>query len=705
MQESMSDSESYSEREPNAFDEESSDGLFDSDGEAAGPDVEGGSDTDVEILGEGPSFIPTHGASGSRQSEPSTSGRGESVVRPPSGPRVSVVYPSNPRVPMGVPKENLFGVDYLGPNKITDQEIAKLRVEYRIPDSVRMRIPGPTESLSAPKDGEVVFFTDVLVQGVRLPLQPAVQRILAQIGYAPGQFNPNFWVALMGVITAFGMASEGSPSYEQFSHLYSVTKSKCADHGGWVQANCLRAADRGHFVSWVPTSQKSWRNRRVLLSGDWESPSGQPVRFRIPTTFKMAGKLKQPIATQAEIQQVERVRRKVPAEERVYPQFLFTTNLIRAQLVDPAEMTEDRRAAEAKRMNESSKRRLMMGFQGKKKKTQPQGSASVDPEDQTLAERLRELNAESAQTRATAADPSPRRGSTTEGAFSRAAGKRPFTVDLDAEPAPKRGRHAEPTRATFAAENDEEPADPVTLACPSKTVQFANHMILGSPMELSEIEELPKRLLREEAGRAFRLQASASMDMWLCMKRAINASEKAKKAYDDGRARVAEAGKAIQDHANLVKDLQAAKRQVKVYEAKFANLSSALESAQLSTKEALEAKDAVAVALEESERAKASEIEAAVQEAIRKYHHSAEFSTLLDKEVGSEMVDLIYRFKRYNPGTKLNLNFTADPPPLPEGVTEEMIEEYEGEDAPEEPEAADAEGVDAEGADAEGPSS
>ncbi|CAL8090458.1 unnamed protein product [Prunus armeniaca] len=201
-------------------------------------------------------------------------------------------------------------------------------------------------------------------------------------------------------------------------------------------------------------------------------------------------------------------------------------------------------------------------------------------------------------------------------------------------------------------------------------------MIIGSQMELNEIEELPKKLLREEAGRAFRLQASASMDMWLCMKRAINAAEKAKKAYDDGRARVAEAGKAIQDHANLAKDLQAAERQVRVYESKFADLSSALESAQLSAKEALEAKEVVEVALEESERAKASEIEAAVQEAIRKYRHSTDFSTLLDREVGSEMVDLIYRFKPYNPGTKLNLNFIADPPPLPEGVTEEMIEEY-----------------------------
>ncbi|CAL8150920.1 unnamed protein product [Prunus armeniaca] len=290
-----------------------------------------------------------------------------------------------------------------------------------------------------------------------------------------------------------------------------------------------------------------------------------------------------------------------------------------------------------------------MGFQGKKKKNQPQGSASVDPEDQTLADRLRQLNADSAQAGAAAVDPSPRRGATTEGTSSQAAGKRPFTVDLDAEPAPKRGRQAEPTRAIFAADNDEEPADPVTLACPPKTVQFANHMILGLQMELNEIEELPKKLPREEAGRAFRLQASASMDMWLCMKRAINAAEKAKNAYEDGRARVAEAGKAIQDHANLAKDLQAAERQVRVYESKFADLSSALESAQLSAKDALEAKEAVEVALEESERAKASEIEAAVQEAIQKYRYSPDFSTLLDKEVGSEMVDLIYRFKRYNP--------------------------------------------------------
>lgn len=54
----------------------------------------------------------------------------------------------------------------------------------------------------------------------------------------------------------------------------------------------------------------------------------------------------------------------------------------------------------------------------------------------------------------------------------------------------------------------------------------------------------------------------------------------------------------------------------------------------------------------------------------------------MDNEVGLEMADLVYRFKCFNPWQKLNLNFAADPPPLPEGFTEEMIEDYVGEDAP-----------------------
>lgn len=50
------------------------------------------------------------------------------------------------------------------------------------------------------------------------------------------------------------------------------------------------------------------------------------------------------------------------------------------------------------------------------------------------------------------------------------------------------------------------------------------------------------------------------MDMWLCMKRDISSAERAKEAYEDGSAKVAEVGKAFQDHAHLLKDKQAAER-------------------------------------------------------------------------------------------------------------------------------------------------
>ncbi|CAL8163804.1 unnamed protein product [Prunus armeniaca] len=148
----------------------------------------------------------------SHQLETSTSGRGEATANPLNQPRVSIVHRGNPRVPIGVPNEHMFGVDYLEPNKMTIRELVKLRAEYCIPDLVKMRILGPTESFNNPDDEGSVAVTTCRVE------DPYPNR-----------------VALMGVIAAFGIVEEGEPSYEQFSYLYSVTKSKSANHGGWVQ--------------------------------------------------------------------------------------------------------------------------------------------------------------------------------------------------------------------------------------------------------------------------------------------------------------------------------------------------------------------------------------------------------------------------------------------------------------------------------------
>ncbi|CAL8120708.1 unnamed protein product [Prunus armeniaca] len=90
----MSDSESFFERDPNAFDGESSDDLFDSDSDAVGPDAKDGSDTDVEILGEGHSSIPLHGI-----------GKGLMIAPVP----LPIVYSDDHHVGLAMPGETSAG--------------------------------------------------------------------------------------------------------------------------------------------------------------------------------------------------------------------------------------------------------------------------------------------------------------------------------------------------------------------------------------------------------------------------------------------------------------------------------------------------------------------------------------------------------------------------------------------------------------------
>ncbi|CAL8167538.1 unnamed protein product [Prunus armeniaca] len=298
--------------------------------------------------------------------EASISGCGEAAADSSWRPLVTLMQQRNPRVPMRPPKELLFGVDYLDPNKITEVELAKYRVEF----------------LGLPTWASVAIATP--------------------------------WVELLGAIIAFGLAEEGEPSYEQFSYLYSATRSKCTRHGGWIQAKCLQASVRGHFVRSVPTSQKLWRNRR----------------FHVPT--------------KKNIKKVERARTKVLAAVRVYPNLLLTPNLVKAKLVGEEEMTK----------------------------------AKLDSQNRK-AEEL----------------------AITREAYQQVTGKRPTIIDIDTAPLQKKPRVSDHLKAIFVAEdNDDQPADPVNIVCPLKSVQFANHMIVGSQMDLAKIEELPKRSLRVEAG-------------------------------------------------------------------------------------------------------------------------------------------------------------------------------------------------------------
>ncbi|BBG99119.1 hypothetical protein Prudu_008709, partial [Prunus dulcis] len=374
-------------------------------------------------------------------------------------------------------------------------------------------------------------------------------------------------------------------------------------------ANCLKASERGHFVSSVPTSQKSWRNRRVLLSGDWESPSGVVPRLSVPTTFQTTGKVKQPTPL-----------------------------------------------------------RLRFG-------------SSRDWVLSRCQAYCRGGGAEAAGCRC-------RR--------LKSAGKRPVMVDLEASPVSKRSRPSETPRAVFAAEDEDGPTEAVTIACPSKTVQFVNHMILGSQMELPEVDELPKKLLREQAGRAFRLQAAASMEMWLSVKRAISAAERAKRAYDDGRAKVAEAGKAIQDHAQLLKEKEAAERRAFASEAAVAEMRAALDAMRADL-EVGGRQPVMPKPFRRRFRTPCRSLSGPRPRRSRLPFRRQSRDTDLPRSLlpagwGSRLRDggYVVPIQTVQPWPEAQPQFCCRSPPLPEGITEEMVEEYEGEDAAEAPGTADA---------------
>lgn len=73
-------------------------------------------------------------------------------------------------------------------------------------------------------------------------------------------------------------------------------------------------------------------------------------------------------------------------------------------------------------------------------------------------------------------------------------------------------------------------------------------------------------------------------------------AERAKKAYEDGCAKVAEVDKVLQDHANLVKDKKALKRQIKASKANLSEMMVTLDAAIQAARDAKEIEGAMDVA-------------------------------------------------------------------------------------------------------------
>lgn len=81
----------------------------------------------------------------------------------------------------------------------TQEDLDRLRMEYRISDDIELKIHGKSNTPSHPPRGYVTLYLECFRLGVRLPLQPYFIKVLGKLKLSLGQLNPNGWRVLFGL--------------------------------------------------------------------------------------------------------------------------------------------------------------------------------------------------------------------------------------------------------------------------------------------------------------------------------------------------------------------------------------------------------------------------------------------------------------------------------------------------------------------------
>ncbi|TQD83707.1 hypothetical protein C1H46_030737 [Malus baccata] len=180
-----------------------------------------------------------------------------------------------------------FTADHLENNLLdSEKQLEALRQSCSIPRSVGIRLVRCEELPSEPPKGHVMFYTQTLVtMGVNLPLHPWLQRMLAFIGYAPGQLNPGFWDTLIGFYIIWMECGLGEPSFHQWRYCYKMRPVKaCTGY-----AECACRSERERVVFNKRKSYCTWKKRWCFLYNDWEHAKGVTPERRVPTHFQTVG--------------------------------------------------------------------------------------------------------------------------------------------------------------------------------------------------------------------------------------------------------------------------------------------------------------------------------------------------------------------------------------------------------------------------------
>ncbi|KAL2512257.1 Uncharacterized protein Adt_17857 [Abeliophyllum distichum] len=78
------------------------------------------------------------------------------------------------------------------PSIMVEEDLTRMREQYRIPSDVELILPGPNERACFPREGCTALHLNAFVSGLRLALHPMLRRILRAYSLAPTQVFPKW---------------------------------------------------------------------------------------------------------------------------------------------------------------------------------------------------------------------------------------------------------------------------------------------------------------------------------------------------------------------------------------------------------------------------------------------------------------------------------------------------------------------------------
>ncbi|KAL2519568.1 Uncharacterized protein Adt_15815 [Abeliophyllum distichum] len=181
------------------------------------------------------------------------------------------------------------------PSILVEEDLTKMREQYRIPSDIELILPGPNERACFPREGCTALHLNAFVSGMRLPLHPMLRRILRAYALAPTQVSPNGWSQMVGGMYLWFRHSFGM---EMPLHVFQTVyqprklprKKGKEEEAGWYYF-CPWGSHKP-LVTGCPSSIKQWKESWFWVSGNWQRVVDDPEPdLDVPSVYGIASSL------------------------------------------------------------------------------------------------------------------------------------------------------------------------------------------------------------------------------------------------------------------------------------------------------------------------------------------------------------------------------------------------------------------------------